>query len=80
MSASVLRRRYQRLLAVCPGDWRAANETVVLDTLLEAAGPSRRWPSAREALALLIGGGRAWATPRGRPWTASPSALPCWCG
>jgi hypothetical protein len=75
MSASVLRRRYQRLLAVYPDDWRAANETVVLDTLLEAAGPTRRWPSPREALALLVGGGRAWirrprpdAGERGRRW------------
>jgi hypothetical protein len=33
----VLRRRYERLLAVYPSEWRAANETVVLDTLLEAA-------------------------------------------
>jgi hypothetical protein len=75
MSASVLRRRYQRLLAVYPSDWRAANEPVVLDTLLEAAGPTRRWPSPREALALLVGGGRAWlrrprpdAGERGRRW------------
>lgn len=74
MSAPVL-RRYQRLLAVYPSDWRVANETVVLDTLLEAAGPSRRWPSLREALALLLGGGRAWigrprpdAGERGRRW------------
>jgi hypothetical protein len=75
MSASVLRRRYQRLLAVYPSDWRAANETVVLDTLLEAAGPTRRWPSLRETLALLVGGARAWirrprpdAGDRGRRW------------
>lgn len=56
----VLRRRYERLLAVYPSEWRAANETVVLDTLLEAAGPTRRWPSLRETLALLVGGVRAW--------------------
>jgi hypothetical protein len=71
----VLRRRYRRLLAVYPGDWRAANEAVVLDTLLEAAGPGRRWPSPRETLALLAGGVRAWvgrprpdAAERGRRW------------
>jgi hypothetical protein len=75
MSASVLRRRYRRLLAVYPSDWRAANEPVVPDTLLEAAGPTRRWPSPREALALLAGGARAWLRrprpdpgERGRRW------------
>jgi hypothetical protein len=72
--SSVLRRRYQRLLAVYPSDWRVANETVVLDTLLEAAGPARRWPSPRETLALLVGGARAWigqrpdTGDRGRRW------------
>jgi hypothetical protein len=67
MSVTVLRRRYQRLLAVYPSDWRAANETVVLDTLLEAAGPTRRWPSLRETLALLAGGVRAWIRHRPDP-------------
>jgi hypothetical protein len=67
MSATVLRRRYQRLLAVYPSEWRAANETVVLDTLLEAAGPTRRWPLPRETLALLAGGGRAWIRRRPDP-------------
>lgn len=61
MSAAVLRHRYQRLLAAYPSDWRAANGAVVLDTLLEAAGPTRRWPSPREAVALLVGGVRARA-------------------
>jgi hypothetical protein len=71
----VLRRRYRRLLAVYPSDWRAANETVVLETLLEAAGPTRRWPPLRETLALLAGGVGAWlrrlrpdAGDRGRRW------------
>jgi hypothetical protein len=75
MSAPVLRRRYQRLLAVYPSDWRAANQTVVLDTLLEAAGPDRRWPPVRETLALLAGAVRVWvgrlrpdAGGRGRRW------------
>lgn len=67
MSANLLRRRYQRLLAVYPRDWRAANGTVVLDTLLEAAGPSRRWPSLRETFALLVGGARAWIRRRPDP-------------
>jgi hypothetical protein len=71
----VLRRRYQRLLAGYPSEWRAANQTVVLDTLLEAAGPTRRWPPLRETLALLAGGVGAWtrrlrpdADDRGRRW------------
>jgi len=61
MSAAVLRHRYERLLAAYPSDWRAANGAVVLDTLLEAAGPDRRRPSPRETLALLVGGVRARA-------------------
>jgi len=64
MSATVLRHRYQRLLALYPSEWRAANQTVVLDTLLEAAGPDQRWPSRHETLALLVGGVRVWI---GRP-------------
>jgi len=56
-----LRRRYQRLLALYPHDWRAANAEVVLGTLLEAAGDQRRWPPFREAAALLAGGVRARA-------------------
>jgi hypothetical protein len=56
-----LRRRYQRLLAAYPRDWRAANGEVVLGTLLEAAGDQRRWPPLREAAALLRGGVRARA-------------------
>jgi hypothetical protein len=67
MSATVLRRRYQRLLAVYPSEWRAANETVVLDTLLEAAGPGRRWPSLRETPALLVGAVGAWIRRRPDP-------------
>jgi uncharacterized membrane protein YhaH (DUF805 family) len=65
--SGVLRRRYQRLLAVYPSEWRAANQTVVLDTLLEAAGPTRRWPSPRETLALLAGGVGAWIRRRPDP-------------
>jgi hypothetical protein len=65
--SGVLRRRYRRLLAVYPSEWRAANQTVVLDTLLEAAGPTRRWPTPRETLALLAGGVRAWSRRRPDP-------------
>jgi hypothetical protein len=51
-----LRRRYQRLLFTYPTDYRAAHGEEILSTLLEAARPTQRWPSWREATSLLLGG------------------------
>lgn len=59
--SSILRHRYERLLAAYPPDWRADHGTVVLGTLLDAARDGQRWPSPREALALLVGGVRTRA-------------------
>jgi hypothetical protein len=51
-----LRRRYQRLLFTYPTDYQAAHGEEILSTLLEAARPTQRWPSWREATSLLLGG------------------------
>jgi hypothetical protein len=51
-----LRHRYERLLVIYPSDFRAAHAEEILSTLLEAARPTQRWPSLREATSLLLGG------------------------
>lgn len=56
-----LRRRYQRLLLTYPLAYRAAHGDEIISTLLEAAGPTQRFPSWREAVSLLLGGLRTRA-------------------
>jgi hypothetical protein len=56
-----LERRYRRLLAAYPPAYRRDHESEILGTLLEAAAPGQRWPSAREGAALLVGGLRTGA-------------------
>jgi hypothetical protein len=51
-----LRRRYRRLLFTYPTDYRAAHGEEILSTLVEAARPTQRFPSWREATSLLLGG------------------------
>jgi hypothetical protein len=51
-----LRRRYQRLLVTYPAGYRAVHGEEILSTLLEAAAPTQRFPSWREATSLLLGG------------------------
>jgi hypothetical protein len=51
-----LRRRYQRLLLTYPTGYRAAHGDEIVSTLLEAARPTQRFPSWREATSLLLGG------------------------
>jgi hypothetical protein len=69
-----LGRRYRRLLFTYPSGYRAAHGEEILSTLLEAARPTQRWPSWREATSLLLGGLRMRArqaakeSPR-RLWT-----------
>jgi hypothetical protein len=67
---TALERRYARLLAAYPPEHRQHHGTEILDTLLLAASPGQRWPSAREAVALVVGGlrvraARAPRTPAG---------------
>jgi hypothetical protein len=56
-----LERRYRRLLLAYPPDYRAAHGEEIIGTLLEAASPTQRSPSGREATGLLLGGLRTRA-------------------
>lgn len=60
MSAT-LERRYRRLLGAYPADWRVANGEALLGIVLDAAHSGQRWPSLREAAALLLDGARTRA-------------------
>jgi len=67
-----LRHRYQRLLVTYPNGYRAAHGDEILSTLLEAARPTQRFPSWREATSLLLGGLRLRARQAAKE---SPSRL-----
>jgi hypothetical protein len=56
-----LERRYRWLLLAYPPDYRAAHGEEIIGTLLEAASPTQRSPSGREATGLLLGGLRTRA-------------------
>jgi hypothetical protein len=56
-----LERRYRWLLLAYPPDYRAAHGEEIIGTLLEAASPTQRFPSGREATGLLLGGLRTRA-------------------
>jgi hypothetical protein len=56
-----LGRGYRWLLLAYPPDYRAAHGEEIIGTLLEAASPTQRFPSGREATGLLLGGLRTRA-------------------
>ena len=62
-----LERRCGWLLRAYPGWYRRNRAGEMLGTLLEASPPGRRWPSFRDARALVIGALRV----RGRVWWLS---------
>jgi hypothetical protein len=64
---SSLERRCRLLLRAYPGWYRRERSGEMLGTLLEASPPGRRWPSFRDARALVIGGLRV----RGWTWSLS---------
>jgi hypothetical protein len=64
---SSLERRCRWLLRAYPAWYRRGRGEEMLDTLLEASPPGRRWPSFRDARALVIGGLRV----RGWTWLLS---------
>jgi hypothetical protein len=64
---SSLERRCRWLLRAYPAWYRRTRGEEMLGTLLEASPPGRRWPSVRDARALVIGGLRV----RGRTWLLS---------
>ena len=62
-----LERRYRWLLRAYPIWYRRERSGEMLDSLLEASPPGRRWPTFRDARALTIGGFRV----RGWVWLLS---------
>ena len=64
-----LERRCRWLLRAYPAWYRRDRAGEMLGTLLEASGPGQRWPSLRDARALVTGGLRV------RGWTWSLSML-----
>jgi len=64
---SSLERCCRRLLCAYPAWYRRGRGEEMLDTLLEASPPGRRWPSFRDMRALAIGGLRV----RGWTWLLS---------
>ncbi len=62
-----LERRCRWLLRAYPAWYRRKRSGEMLGTLLEASPPGRRWPSMRDARALVIGGLRV----RGLVWCLS---------
>jgi hypothetical protein len=66
-----LERRGRWLLRAYPAWYRRERGEEMVATLLEASGPGRRWPSARDTRALLMGGLRVRATRNQRLTTAA---------
>jgi len=64
---SALERRCRCLLRAYPAWYRRHRAGEMLGTLLEASPPGARWPSVRDARALVIGGARV----RGWTWLIS---------
>lgn len=58
---SPLERRYRRLMRAYPAQYRTDRADEILGTLLDAAAPGQRRPSARESAGLITGGIRARA-------------------
>ena len=55
-AAEVLERRYRRLLATYPADYRAANADDMLGVALARSAAGRRWPELSEAANLIVSG------------------------
>ncbi len=53
---TALERRFRWLLHAYPAWYRRERAGEMLDTLLEASPPGRRWPSIRDSRALVVGG------------------------
>jgi hypothetical protein len=64
---TALERRYRWLLRAYPAWYRRERSEEMLDTLLEASLPGRRWPTFRDARTLIAGGFRL----RGWVWLLS---------
>ena len=72
-----LERRCRWLLRAYPGWYRRKRGEEMLDTLLEASPPGRKWPSVRDARALVIGGlrVRGWTWSLSMVWVAAGAVI-----
>ncbi|WP_412543069.1 hypothetical protein R8Z50_11480 [Longispora sp. K20-0274] len=75
MNEEILERRYRALLRAYPADYRRERGDELLDLLL-AGDHGRRWPSPRQARALIRGGLRV----RAGSTTRRPAATAWWQG
>jgi hypothetical protein len=72
---TALERCYRWLLRAYPGWYRRERGEEMLGTLLDASAPGQRWPSLRDARALIIGGFRVRAGQDQRLTTAASLRL-----
>ena len=72
-----LERRCRWLLRAYPAWYRRERAGEMLGTLLEASPPGRRWPSFRDARALVIGGlrVRGWTWSLSMVWVAAGAVI-----
>ena len=72
-----LERRCRWLLRAYPAWYRRERSGEMLGTLLEASAPGRRWPSFRDARALVIGGlrVRGWTWLLSMVWVAAGAVI-----
>ncbi len=74
---SALERRCRWLLRAYPAWYRRRRGEEMLGTLLEASPPGRKWPSFRDARALVIGGlrVRGWTWSLSMVWVAAGAVI-----
>jgi len=72
-----LERRYQWLMRAYPAWYMRKRGEEMLDTLLEASPPGRKWPFVRDARALVIGGlrVRGWTWSLSMVWVAAGAVI-----
>jgi len=76
MSSDVLEKRYRTLLRAYPADYRRERADELIDTLLGDEPTTRRWPTLRQAAALIRGGLRVHSGST----AARPTAVLVWQG
>ncbi|MDO3684908.1 hypothetical protein [Micromonospora sp. C28ISP2-4] len=76
MSSDVLEKRYRMLLRAYPAGYRRERADELIDTLIGDDPTDRRWPSLREAAALVRGGLRVY----GGSTAPRPAAVLFWQG
>ena len=76
MSSDVLEKRYRTLLRAYPAEYRRERADELIDTLLGDEPTARRWPTLRQAAALIRGALRV----HGGSTAARPTAVLLWQG